>query len=89
MSQDPQVRSDAHGVLEGLFRGLGHHAQGQQAAAPAGLNADWMLQQFTEFVEMPVALAQTFTTMATDLTELVLSALAEAGIELVRGLTPM
>lgn len=79
----------AHSVLEGLFRGIGQHAQGQQPQAPAGLNADWMLNQFEELILMPVELAQTFTTMATDLTDLVLKALAEAGIELVRGLTPM
>lgn len=89
MNQDPQVRQEAHGVLEGLFRGIGQNAQGQQPSAPAGLNADWMLQQFTEFIEMPIDLAQIFTTMATDLTELVLRALAEAGISLTKGLTPM
>lgn len=89
MTQDPAAHQSARGVLEGLFRGLGQHGQGQQPSAPAGLNADWMLNQFMEFVEMPIELAQTFTTMATDLTDLVLKALAEAGIELVKGLTPV
>lgn len=89
MNQDPAVRQQAHGVLEGLFRGLGQHASGQQAQAPAGLNADWMLNQLTEFVEMPVDLARIFLEMSTQLTELVLDSLAEAGIALTKGLTPL
>lgn len=89
MTQDPQVRQQAHSVLSGLFSSLGQHAQGGQAQAPAGLNLDWMLGQFSEFVEMGPELAQVFVTMATDLTELVLNSLAEAGIVLVKGLTPV
>lgn len=79
----------ARNVLEGLFRGIGQHAQGQQAQAPAGLNAEWFLAQAVEFVEMPADLARIFTDMAFDLTELVMKALAEAGVSLVTGLTPM
>lgn len=89
MTQDPQVREQAHGILSGLFAGLGQHAQGQQPQAPAGLNVDWMLGQFSEFVEMGPELARIFTDMAFELTDLVLKALEEAGIVLVKGLTPM
>lgn len=88
MAQDPQVRHEAAGILQGLFHGLGQHSQGQQPAAPAGLNADWMVQQFSELVEMPVDLARIFMDMSVQLTELVLDSLAEAGISLVKGLTP-
>jgi len=80
---------DARSVLEGLFRGIGQHAQGQQPQAAPGLNLEWMLDQAVEFVEMPGDLAQIFVTMAGDLTTLILKALAEAGVSLVKGLTPL
>lgn len=83
MNQDPAVRSEAHSVLTGLFSSLGQHAQSGQT--PAG----GLLAQFTEFVEMPLELAQIFTGMAVDLTELVLKSLEEAGIVLVKGLSPV
>lgn len=89
MAQDPAVRRQAHGVLEGLFSGLGQHAQGQDAQAAPGLNLEWMVGQFDEFLQMPVDLARIFTTMAFELTDLVLKALEEAGIELVKSLTPV
>lgn len=88
MNQDPAVRSEAHRVLTDLFSGLGQHAQGQAPQASAGLDVEWMLGQFGELVTMPADLARIFIEMSVDLTELVLQSLAEAGIVLVKGLTP-
>lgn len=87
---DPDARQTAHNALFDMFSGLGHHAAGQDQAAPAsGLNAEWLLSQFQEFIEMPVELATLFINMATQLTELTLSTLEEAGLELMKGLTPL
>lgn len=87
MTQEATAR--AHDVLTGLFSHLGQRAQGSGQAPPAGLNLEWMAEQATQFIEMPAQLAETFATMAVDLTDLVLKALAEAGLELITGLTPM
>lgn len=85
---DPEVRREASSVLNSLFNGIGESAQGQQPSG-GGINADWVLQQVQEFVEMPIDLALIFMEMSTQLTEMVLKALEQAGITLVRGLTPM
>jgi hypothetical protein len=83
--QDPAVREEAHGVLQSLFHHLGQsRAEDQPPAALGGLGAD-----LEEFMAMPLDLAVVFMDMATGLTELVLKSLEEAGIVLVKGLTPM
>jgi len=85
MRQDPQVRQEAGGILEGLFRHIGESRQsGQPPSALGGLGV-----QLEEFMSMPLDLAVVFMNMATDLTELVLQSLEEAGIILIRGMTPM
>jgi hypothetical protein len=84
MNQDPAVRREAQGILENLFREVGHSSQaGEPASALSGLGVD-----LAEFLTMPADLARLFTEMAFDLTELVLSSLAEGGIILWKGLTP-
>lgn len=82
---DPAVQQEAHSVLSSLFTNIGQHASGQSP----GLNADWFLDQIQEFVDMPLDLANIFVQMATQLTEMVLKALEEAGIVLTKGLTPL
>jgi hypothetical protein len=84
MNQDPAVRQEAHGILEGLFRNIGESRQaGEPPSALGGLGVD-----LAEFLTMPADLARLFTEMAFDLTELVLNALAEGGVILYKGLTP-
>lgn len=83
MRQDPAVRSEAHGILEGLFRHVGESSQ-QGTGTLGGIGGD-----LSEFLTMPADLARLFTDMAFDLTEVVLNALAEGGVILVKGLTPM
>ena len=78
---DPGVRQEAHGILSGLFSHIGQQDSGGSSSG--------MLGQITEFVEMPMELAQIFLNMSTQLAELVLKSLEEAGIALVKGMTPM
>jgi hypothetical protein len=85
MSQDPQVRSQAAGVLSGLFHHLG---TGGSDPLPSGLNLGAMGQQVEELIEMPIELAQIFLNMSTQLTELILTALEQAGLVLAKGLLP-
>jgi hypothetical protein len=82
MSTDPQVRQQAHGVLEGLFSRIGGQGAGDGAGGALG-------GQLVEFMEMPVDLARIFVDMSVQLTDLVLTSLEEAGIVLVKGLSPM
>lgn len=86
MTQDPQVRDQAAGVLSGLFRHLG---SGGSQPAPGGLNLGAMGTQFEQLVEMPVELANIFLNMSVQLTELILRSLEEAGIVLAKGLSPV
>lgn len=86
MTQDPQVRQEAHGILDGLFRHLG---TGGGEPAPAGLDLGALGQQVEEFFSMPIELATIFLNMSTQLTELILKSLEEAGIVLVKGLSPV
>lgn len=84
MNQDPVVRREAAGILEGMFRTVGESRQsGQPPSALGGLGLD-----LQEFMAMPLDLAVVFMNMAVDLTELVLKSLEEAGYVLVKGLTP-
>jgi hypothetical protein len=78
---DPAVRSEAHSVLSDLFNQIG----GQAGTGGSG----GLLSQFSELLEMPMELAQIFTQMSVQLAELVLRSLEEAGMTLVKGLTPM
>lgn len=81
---DPAVRQEAHGVLQGLFSHIG--SQGQQGGG--GLTGG-LAGQLTEFIEMPMELTKIFLDMSVQLTELVLKSLEEAGMTLVKGMTPM
>lgn len=85
-AQDPAVRQEAHGVLSGLFSHLGSQGSGPGAS---GLGGGALGGQLVEFMEMPVDLARIFLDMSVQLTELVLTSLEEAGIVLVKGLSPM
>ena len=82
---DPQVRAEAASHLTTLFQGLGHMGGGQ---ATTGGALGGLTTQLTEFMEMPLELAQIFMNMAVQLTELVLTSLEQAGFALVKGLTP-
>lgn len=81
---DPAVRQEAHGVLQGLFSHIG--SQGQQGGGPS--LGGGLAGQLEEFMTMPLDMAQVFLNMSVQLTELVLKSLEEAGIVLVKGLTP-
>ena len=84
MRQDDQVQEQARSVLSGLFRNIGEANQdGGSASALGGLGGE-----LAEFILMPAELAEIFVSMSTDLAEMVLTSLAEAGLVLVRGLTP-
>lgn len=85
MTQDPQVRREAHSVLSGLFRSIGQRSSGQ---APADDQFAGLLGEIEEFVAMPADLARIFLTMAVELTDATLTALEEAGFVLLKGLTP-
>jgi hypothetical protein len=83
MNQDPGVRREAAAHLTALFQGIGNARQESDPTVLGGLAGD-----LEEFMSMPLDLAMIFLNMATDLTELVLRSLEEAGIVLVKGLTP-
>lgn len=89
MNQDPQVRQEAHGVLSSLFSRLGQGDAGSGGGgAPAGLGGA-LGGQVAEFMAMPLELTKIFLDMSVELTDLVLTSLEEAGIVLVKGLSPM
>lgn len=83
MNQDPAVRREAAGQLNALFQGLGNARREDDPTVLGGLAGD-----LEEFMSMPMDMALIFLNMATDLTELVLRSLEDAGIVLVKGLTP-
>jgi hypothetical protein len=85
VTQDPQVRDRAADVLSGLFRHLG---SGGTDPVPAGLNLGGMGKQVEQFIAMPIELANIVLNMSTQLTELILTSLEQAGVVLVEGLTP-
>lgn len=84
MTTDPTTRSDAAGVLHGLFTHLGSGGSQPPPTALSGLGL-----QLEQFVAMPIELANIFMNMSVQLTELVLTSLEEAGITLVKGLSPV
>lgn len=85
MRQDPDIRSEAEGILDRLFTNIGRAStDAGSASSVSGLGT-----QIAEFVTMPAELAEIFVGMSMDLTKMVLESLAEAGIVLVRGLSPM
>lgn len=88
MNQDPAVRQDAHNHLTALFQGLGHARQEQDQSVLGNLGGG-LGGQVAEFMSMPLDIAMVFIDMSTQLTELVLTSLEEAGILLVRGLSPV
>ena len=85
MRQDPEIRREAEGILDSLFSSIGRASQDSGSANALG----GMGVQIAEFVQMPMELAEIFVSMSMDLTKMVLESLAEAGIVLVRGLSPM
>ena len=85
MRQDPDVRREAEGVLDSLFSSIGRASQDSGAANMLG----GLGGELTEFITMPAELAEIFVSMSMDLTKMVLESLAEAGIVLAKGLTPM
>lgn len=82
-SQDPAVRREAAGILDGLFQGMGNARKEEDASVLGGLGGD-----LQEFLTMPLELAEIFVGMSAQMAELVLKSLAEAGFVLVRGLMP-
>ena len=83
MATDPAVRKEAHGVIQNLFQGIGNARKEEDPTVLGGLAG-----QLEEFMSMPMDMAMIFLNMATDLTEMILKSLEEAGITLVKGLTP-
>lgn len=83
MNQDPQVRQAAASHLTALFQGIGNARREDDPTVLGGLAGD-----LEEFLAMPMDMAMVFIQMATGLTELVLTSLEDAGIILVKGLTP-
>jgi len=81
MPTDPNVREEARGRLSDLFSSIGRQAEGD---APDGMLAD-----LGEFLSMPTDLALLFLEMSTELAELVLRTLEQAGYTLVKGMTPL
>lgn len=86
MATDPGTRQEAHGVLQSLFSHIG--SQGQQGGG-GFLGGGGIAGQLTEFIEMPMELTKIFLDMSVQLTELVLKSLEEAGMELVKGMSPV
>lgn len=87
---DPAVRQEAAGALQSLFTHLGRsRQQGNVTEGLTGLTGGAMAQQLEEFMAMPVELAQEIINYATQLTELTLTTLEQAGITLIKGMTPL
>jgi hypothetical protein len=84
---DQAVRQEAHGRLSDLFQGLGHARAENDPSALGSLGG--IAGQLQEFLEMPMELATIFINMSTQLAEMVLKSLEEAGFTLVKGMTPM
>jgi hypothetical protein len=88
VNQDPAVRQEAHGHLMSLFQGLGNANREQDPSVLGNVGLGGMAGQLEEFMSMPMDMAMVFLNMAVQLTDLVLSSLEEAGIILVKGITP-
>jgi hypothetical protein len=84
---DSGVRDEARAVLGQTFGNLGHAIQGQTTDPLGGL-AGSLGTQIEQFLQMPIELAQIFTSLGMQMADLVLTALEEAGIVLARGLMP-
>lgn len=82
---DAAVRNEASSIIEGLFRNIGRANQDAGAANQLG----GLGVQLAEFIAMPGDLAVLFMDMSVDLTKMILESLEQAGIILVRGLSPM
>ncbi len=87
MSQDPQVLSEAHGVLSAMFSHIGRQSGPRPADASAPLGG--ALGQLQEFVSMPADLARIFLEYAVEMADATLTTLEEAGFILVKGMTPL
>jgi hypothetical protein len=90
MATDPAVRQEAHNKLTSLFEGLGRARQEKDSGGGGGLgDLGGIADQVQEFLEMPLDIAMIFINMSTQLAEMILKSLEEAGIVLVKGMTPM
>lgn len=78
---DPAARQQAHSALTSMFTNLGSGGAGPGSAG--------MVAQLEEFIQMPMELTKVFLDMSVQLTEMVLKTLEEAGVILVKGMTPM
>jgi hypothetical protein len=84
---DAQARQMAVSNLTDLFGRLGRAAQSGGTENPLGGLGN-LGEQFTQFLEMPIDLTNIFVNMGTQMAELVVSSLEQAGVVLVKGLTP-
>lgn len=82
MSSDPEARATAGHAIGALFHHIGSRGD---APAPA---LGGMGGQLAEFMEMPVELATVWIDASTKLVELILTAVEETGVVLVKGMTP-
>lgn len=89
MTQDPQVRQEAHGVLSGLFSRIGGQSGVRDAGGGAGPGLGGALGQLEEFVSMPADLARLFLEYAVELTDATLTTLEDAGFVIVKAMTPL
>lgn len=77
-------------LLADLFRTVGRRARGEDApiAESTGLGGG-MVGQIEEFITMPLDLATLLIDSGTEMAELVITTLAEAGYIVVKGATPL
>lgn len=80
---DPAARATARSALHSMFTHLG------SGTPPPQGTGGGLVVQLEEFFQMPMDLTKIFLDMSVQLTELVLKSLEEAGISLVKGMTPM
>lgn len=74
-------------VLSGLFERIGRAKQEGGDGGLAGIGG--LGEQFAEFLTMPLDLAVLLMERSTEMAELVLATLAEAGYVVVKGTTPL
>lgn len=86
---DVPIRQEAAGKLTDLFRGLGEQRQQAQGQTIDPGQLTGLAQQVAEFMTMPLDVAQIFIGMSTELANLVLDSLEEAGFVIVKGVTPL
>lgn len=88
MDTDPQARQSAVDAVSAMWQNIGHSTQNQDSGLLGGLGGG-LGQQLTEFVNMPMEMAQIFINMAVQIAELTITSIEEAGVVLVKGLSPV